>query len=207
MSCKSTCGQQRPAVREKRRSDGSRDASFTGDGDDDDDDDEFEWEEQPDKPGYEEYFGQLAPRRAIPARPVDESKGKDQRDERDEEESKAESRKRQRVDAADRSGDDVASASQPPKFVPAFMLKNPKPGEVRRNETREELRRRAPVVEPQPVVKNWGQQRVTMHGSARTHRFYGEGAGEVDVESASAVRDRLMPELTKYAVSWDGKKR
>jgi hypothetical protein len=82
----------------------------------------------------------------------------------------------------------------------ALGAKNAKPGELRRNETRDQLRARAPVVMPQPMLTNWGTSsaRQQLASVTRQHRFFGEG-DDGDVNRVCRGVEQADPSLTMYA--------
>lgn len=92
----------------------------------------------------------------------------------------------------------VATSDEPPKYVPYWARKNPQPGAVFRNVSREQLRRLAPVVEPQPCVLNWSSD-INVPGVNRQHRFF----GEADAPSL-VVTSSVDPAAHLYVTYMDG---
>jgi hypothetical protein len=168
--------------------------------DDADAGDDGEWEDAPRKEGFEEIALQGAEQ--VRARPPDSPR----------EMATAAAAAADAADAADqvdsskrRKTTDDEEEDAPPLYFPHWSQKQAKPGELRRNETRDQLRARAPVVMPQPMLTNWGASSATTAISSvtRQHRFFGEG-DDGDVNLSAKALEQADPSLTMYATFADG---
>jgi hypothetical protein len=167
-----------------------------------DDGDDDEWEDAPKKDGFEEYAAEAPADSQVLARPPDSPR--ELAAAAAAAEAATEEKNSEATTKRHKTTDDAAE-DEPPTYVPHWAQRNAQPGELRRNETREQLRARAPVVMPQPMLTNWGTNAAAtaLASVNRQHRFFGEGDdGDVNV-SADALQ-RADPSLTMYATYTDG---